>query len=69
MQIDAIMTKLFSFEVVSLVYTGHILEITMKRHYKVEVRTYIKSRTALHVSPKDIYNELNGIYGHSWYHL
>ncbi|XP_060586419.1 protein GVQW3-like [Ruditapes philippinarum] len=37
----------------------------MKRHYKVEEHTYIKSRTALHISPKDIYNELNGIYGHS----
>lgn len=65
MQIDAIMTKLFSFEVVSLIYTGYILEITMNSDNKVEIRTYIKSRTALHISPKDIYSELNSIYGHS----
>ena len=64
-KIDAIMTKLFSFEVVSLIYTGYILEITINSENKVEIRTYIKSRTALHISPKDIYSELNSIYGNS----
>ena len=62
-QFRAKMTKLFSFIDVALIYTGYILDVAMKRKSKSEIRAYIKSRTALHISPKEVFNELVTIHG------
>jgi hypothetical protein len=32
---------------------------------KIEIRAYIKGRDALYIPPKQMYNELNDIYGSS----
>lgn len=51
-EINAITAKLFNFETVPVLYTGHNLKPTMNRQCKLEVRAYIKSRTALGITPK-----------------
>ena len=55
------MKKLFSFQIVSLIYTGQYLYNALK----VEVRAYIKGRVALCFPPKEIYKEVSAIHGHS----
>ena len=56
------MKRLFTFEIVAVIYTDQFLNCTMKKELKPEIRAYIKGRAALKIPPRNVYKELTDIY-------
>ena len=65
MQIASKMTKISTCICVLVIYTVQFVGSPMNKQGKIEIRAYIKGRVALCIPPKQIYNELNDIYGSS----
>ena len=50
---------------VLVIYTVQFVGSPRNKQDKIEIRAYIKDRVALSIPAKQIYNELNDIYGSS----
>ena len=48
-----------------VIYTPQFVVSQINKQGKIEIRAYIKRRVALCIPPKQIFNELNDIYGSS----